>query len=92
MIRDGELDLATLRDRCSFALLRMIGLLVMNPPNENVLVIRRSLFDELGSFPRTQLRAAEISRRDSIARKQFFSSASRKPKSIPPTSKSFRTR
>src|SRR5262249_5018055 len=37
--------------RLRFVSFRMrVGRLIMNPPDENILVIRRSLFDELGAF------------------------------------------
>ena len=61
----------------------------MNPPEENILVIKRQLFDELGSFeglnfePQKYLSAL-------LSRGIISFSRVARPKQIPATSRSFR--
>ena len=49
----------------------------MSAPNENVLVIRRRLFDELGSFHGLNFEPQKYLEAIPVSRKQFLSSAPR---------------
>ncbi len=64
----------------------------MNPPNENVLVVRRSLFDQLGSFQGLNFEPQKYLDAFLSRGNNFYLPRVLKVKLIPPTNKSFPTR